>query len=123
MITPAIDEPTFGVTVIETLLPGATVPPLGDRESKVDGFASSEIAQFSGTLPGLDRVNACCAGLLPWIALNVSALVVIAMAGRGAGPTVRMGEGLGVTVADRLVTLIVTFSVKGVFVPCWKKLI
>ena len=43
------------------------------------------------------------------------------MAGRDEGPTVRIGGGLTVTVAESVVTLIVTFSVKGLFVPCWKK--
>jgi len=122
LIILAFDEPTFGVTVIGTLFPGVRVPLFGDTDSKVFAFASPVIVQLSGALPGLDRVNACCAGFLPWIALKVSALVVIAMAGRGAGPTVRIGEGLAVTVTDRVVTLIVTFSLKGIFVPCWKKL-
>jgi len=65
LITPAVNLATFGVTVIGTLLPGATVPFFGDRESKVVAFASPVIAQLSEALPGLDRVKVCCAGFFP----------------------------------------------------------
>ena len=96
------------------LLPGATVPLFGAIESKVVAFASPVIAQLRGALPGLAREKACWTGFFPWIALNVSALGEIAMAGRGEGPGVRMiGGGLTVTVAAWEVTLIVTLSVKG----------
>lgn len=108
LVTCAFDELTFGVTLIGILLPGVKVPLPGDMESNV--FEYPLIAQLSAALPGLDRVNACCAGLLPWIALNVSTLVEIAIAGKGVKPTVGIEVGLGVTVAVRLVTLIVTFS-------------
>src|SRR5213592_2535290 len=119
LITPAFDELTFGVTVIGTLLPGATVPLFGDIERKDVACASPVIAQLSWALPGLARLKVCCAGFFPWIALNVSAFVEITMAGKGEGPAVTMvGGGLTVTVAARVVTLIVTLSVKGLFVPC-----
>src|SRR5215471_633783 len=59
LMTPALAVETFGATAIETLLAGATVPLNGDIESKDGGFALSVIAQFSGALPGLDRVIAC----------------------------------------------------------------
>ena len=121
MIAPAVDVRTLGVTVIGTLLPDTTVPLFGDIESKVVAFASPVIAQLSGALPELARVKVCGAEFFPWVALNVNACVVITMAGRDEGPTVRIGGGLTVTVAESVVTLIVTFSVKGLFVPCWKK--
>jgi len=123
LMTPAVDVETFGVTVIETLLPGATVPLFEDNDRKVFAFASPVIAQFKGALPGLDRVNGCCAGFFPWIVLKVSAFVVRTIAGRGEGPTVWvMGGGLAVAVTFKVVTFMVTVSVKGLFVPCWKKL-
>jgi len=124
LITPAVELRTFGVTVIGTLLPDATIPLFGDIESKVFAFASPVIAQLSGALPGLARVKVCCVGFFPWIALNISAFVVRTIAGRSVGLTVRMvGGGLTVAVAAREVTLIVTLSVKAVLVPRWKKLI
>jgi len=110
LITPAFDELTFGITVIGVLLPDGRFPLFGDMESKEFAFASPVIAQLSAALPGLDRVNGCCEGLLPWIALNVSALVEMAIAGTGVKPTVGIGVGLAVTVVDRPVTLSVTFS-------------
>src|SRR6266576_4374993 len=118
LITPAVELRIFGVTVIGTLLPGATVPLFGDIESKVFAFASPVIAQLSGALPGLDRLKDCCAGFFPWIALNVSAFVVSTMAGRSEGPTVRMvGGGLTVTVAAREITFIVTLSLEAYKFP------
>ena len=121
-MTPAGAVGTFGATMSETLLPGATVPLTGDIESKVDGFALSVIAQFNGALPGLDKVNACCAGFFPWIVLNDNAFVVRTIPGRGVGPAVWVmgGGGLAVAVTFNVVTLMVTVRVK-VLVPCWKK--
>ena len=91
VITPAVAVETFGVTEIETLLPDATVPLFGEIDSEVVAYLSPVIAQSSGAVPGLERVNTCCVGLLPWIALNVSVFAEIAIAGRGEGPTVGIG--------------------------------
>ncbi len=123
-MTPALAVATFGATVIATLLPGATVPLEGDIESKDGGFALFVMTQFRGALPGLDRVNACEAGFLPWMVLKVRALVLTAIPGRGVGPAVCVtGGGLAMGVTFSVVTCIVTMSFKGTFVPCWKKLI
>ena len=122
LTAPAAAVETFGATVIVILLPGATVPLVGDIESKDDGFALSVIAQFSGALRGLDRVNACGAGFFPWIELKVRALVLIAIPGSSVGPAVWViGGGAGVTVTFNVVTCIVTVSFKASFVCCWKK--
>ena len=124
LMTPAVAVETFGATTIETLLVGVTVPLTGDIESRDGGFALSVIAQFSGALPGLDRVNACCAGFCPWIALKVRALALSTIPGCGVGPIGWvMGGELGVAVTFKVETCIATISVTGLFVPCWKKLI